>query len=42
MPPANWTMGREIPKKLRIVTPSSSMMARKMMLLTAIRRARCS
>ena len=36
MPPETWTMGREMPKKLRMVEPSSSMMPRKMMLLRAI------
>jgi hypothetical protein len=38
MPPENCTIGREMPKNLRIVAPSNSMMARKIMLLIAIRR----
>jgi hypothetical protein len=39
MPPESWTMGREIPKKLRIVAPNNSIIARKMTLLIAILRA---
>ncbi len=40
MPPESWTMGREMPKKLRMVAPSSSKITRKTMLLMAMRRAR--
>jgi hypothetical protein len=39
MPPENWTMGRDMPKKLRIVTPRSSMTVRKTTLLMATLRA---
>jgi hypothetical protein len=39
MPPENWTMGREIPKKLRMAAPVTSKTPRKMMLLMAMRRA---
>jgi hypothetical protein len=40
IPPENWTIGREMPKKFRMVKPRSSMMVRKTMLLMAILRAR--
>jgi len=29
MPPENWTIGNESPKKLRMAAPSNSMMAGK-------------